>query len=334
MKKSKSLWQSARGLALLTLCLFMACDEQSQSHAPARKKQTVVRKIAQAPPLALTVDCLSFSLPRMSLFLLPGESVDITAGLAPAMQEAKATCKTGKLERRTTGEWRYTAPTRSGEDMLNFSQQGGSAKAQVRVCILIPAVYTKKGHINGYHIGDYVTNHANPIYTPPKGYYEVLGTNADEWLTDHVQMRDIVSKQVDGYPRYIVLQPKLLVKLEAALSELQKAGVKVRRFSFISGYRTPYYNAKIENVGLSRHQYGDAADVFVDFDKDGYMDDVNHDGVHDIKDAQYLADIVNRMDTAPQYRHLLGGLGVYKPRVGRTAFVHIDTRGYKARWVN
>ena len=334
MKKSKSLWPGVKKLATMALSLLLACESQSQSRPPVKKKVAPVRNATQPPPLALTVDSLSFSLARMSLFLLPGESVDITAGLAPAMQEAVATCRTGKLERRTTGEWRYTAPSQPKEDMLSFSQQAGPARAQVRICTLIPAENAKKGHINGYHIGDYVTNHANPIYTPPRGYYEVLGTNATEWLTDHVQMRDIVSKQIDGYPRYIVLQPKLLVKLEAALSELQKAGVKVRRFSFISGYRTPFYNAKIENVGLSRHQYGDAADVFIDYDNDGYMDDLNHDGASDLKDAQYLAAIVNKMDTAPAHRHLLGGLGVYRPKGPRTPFVHIDTRGYKARWVN
>ena len=50
----------------------------------------------------------------------------------------------------------------------------------------------------------------------------------------------------------------------------------------MSGFRTPRYNHSGGNTAgranLSRHMYGDAADVFVDNDRNGSMDDINGDG--------------------------------------------------------
>jgi hypothetical protein len=82
---------------------------------------------------------------------------------------------------------------------------------------------------------------------------------------------------------------------------------------------------------LSRHTYGDASDVYIDNDGNGSMDDLNRDGRVDIGDARVMEAAVERVERA--HPELIGGAGVYPTCCGHGPFIHIDTRGYRARWV-
>jgi uncharacterized protein YcbK (DUF882 family) len=97
----------------------------------------------------------------------------------------------------------------------------------------------------------------------------------------------------------------------------------------MSGYRTPAYNHALGNVRLSMHQFGGAADVFVDRDGDDTMDDLNHDGHVDRADAKFLFDLVERRTPGTPYS---GGLATYGSTPGHGPFVHLDVRGHAARW--
>jgi hypothetical protein len=61
------------------------------------------------------------------------------------------------------------------------------------------------------------------------------------------------------------------------------------------------------------------------------MDDLNHDGRVDIGDARVILAAVERVERA--HPDLVGGCGVYVGNAAHGPFVHIDTRGYPARWV-
>ena len=100
----------------------------------------------------------------------------------------------------------------------------------------------------------------------------------------------------------------------------------------MSGYRTPSYNAAIGNGRYSRHVYGGAADIYIDVDGDGIMDDLNADGVLDRRDAGALYDLVDRLLQDPAHTHLHGGLGEYGSNSAHGPFVHVDERGWNARW--
>jgi hypothetical protein len=76
--------------------------------------------------------------------------------------------------------------------------------------------------------------------------------------------------------------------------------------------------------------FGDAADIFIDNDGDGGMDDLNHDGRVNIGDARVIEQAVNRVER--EHPELTGGTGVYVACCGHGPFIHIDTRGYRARW--
>ena len=118
---------------------------------------------------------------------------------------------------------------------------------------------------------------------------------------------------------------------ELALLELS---VEVRHVGIISGFRTPWYNEHGGNTdgraSLSRHMYGDAMDFYIDNDGDQGMDDLNGDGRVDVADARVLAAAADGVETA--HPGLVGGIGVYRPTGAHRGFVHLDTRGYRARW--
>jgi len=118
------------------------------------------------------------------------------------------------------------------------------------------------------------------------------------------------------------------------LDDLERLGVNVGGVTVMSGFRTPSYNEGGGNTagraGLSRHMYGDAADVYIDNDGNGTMDDLNRDGHLDPRDARFMQESVDRVER--EHPELIGGAGVYSACCGHGPFIHIDTRGYRARW--
>lgn len=173
-------------------------------------------------------------------------------------------------------------------------------------------------------------------YQPPSGFIEVTPQNADTRVSEHFTLRDFLTHdQPNVWPKYLVLQLRNVDKLELVLSDLAARGIDVRRVTVMSGFRTPQYNRgggdPSGRAGLSRHMYGDAADIFIDSDGNGTMDDLNRDGRVDINDSRVIQAAVDRVEAA--HPDLVGGAGVYPAESGHGPFIHIDTRGYRARWV-
>lgn len=172
-------------------------------------------------------------------------------------------------------------------------------------------------------------------YSNPNGFIEVTPENQDTPVSEHFRLRDFLTKdQHNVWPKFLVLEEKLIDKLELVIGDLVSHGFDVRHLTVMSGFRTPNYNRKGVGRGgradASRHQYGDAADVFVDNDRDGRMDDLNGDGRVDTRDARVLLDAVERVEAA--HPHLVGGAGVYSATRAHGPFTHIDARGTRARW--
>ena len=173
-------------------------------------------------------------------------------------------------------------------------------------------------------------------YRPPSGFIEVTQANADTRVSEHFRLRDFLTKgQDDVWPKFLVLEMRTVDKLELVLSDLERRGIDVSGVRVMSGFRTPQYNKGGGNTagraGLSRHMYGDAADVYIDTNRDGVMDDLNRDGRSTIEDARVMSQAVDRVESA--HPELVGGTGVYSAASGHGPFIHIDTRGYRARWV-
>jgi hypothetical protein len=172
-------------------------------------------------------------------------------------------------------------------------------------------------------------------YANPRGFIKVTPENQDTRVSDHFRLRNFLTKnQPNVWPKYLVLEMRLIDKLELVLADLSSRGVRTEGVTVMSGFRTPSYNQGGGNTGgragLSRHMYGDASDIYIDNDRNGTMDDLNRDGRVDIGDARFIEESVNRVERA--HPELIGGTGVYVACCGHGPFIHIDTRGYRARW--
>jgi hypothetical protein len=148
-------------------------------------------------------------------------------------------------------------------------------------------------------------------------------------------VRDFLTHdQPDTWPKLLVIRLPLLDKLELIRDALAAAG-RTPAVRVMSGFRTPQYNAL--GVGPlggrardSRHMYGDAADIYVDADRDGRMDDLDRDGRVTIRDARWLAALAGRVEA--EHPDIRGGIGVYRATSAHGPFVHVDVRGTPARW--
>ncbi len=203
---------------------------------------------------------------------------------------------------------------------------------------LVPFTEKKSGMLGDYRMGSWPAERRNvngERYGNPTGFIRVTPENRDMPVSEHFRLRDFLTKdQFDVWPKYLVLQEALVDKLELVIGALNQRGVRATKMSVMSGFRTPQYNERGVGAGgrseVSRHQYGDAADVFVDNDYSGAMDDLNGDGRVTIADAHFLAKVVDQVEQ--EHPELTGGVGIYAATSAHGPFVHVDVRGVKARW--
>jgi len=209
----------------------------------------------------------------------------------------------------------------------------------------LPFSAKQRGRIGLYYIGSWPGERARGRVGPPKapsasyanpsGFIQVNEEDADTYVSEHFKLRDFLTHdQPNVWPKYLVLQLQLIDKLELVLSDLKSRGVDVSGVRVLSGFRTPRYNAGGGNTAgraeLSRHMYGDAADIFIDSDRNGLMDDLDHDGRITLGDSKVVEAAASRVEAA--HPELVGGAGIYPAGPGHGPFIHIDTRGYRARW--
>lgn len=266
-----------------------------------------------------------------SLFAVPRENVRLDlasydSGKFQLLLDGEDVASTGE------GFLTFTAPQEPGLYTLDLRHQGGEGHARLNLF-----VGTKLGEeevLNGYRIGPAPPGNESyaTFYRGPQAYFEVTPANVDALLSPNFTLRQFLCKQASDYPKYIVLQESLLVLLEGLLQEVRDAGYPAKTFGVISGYRTPWYNRTIGNVANSRHVYGDAMDIFIDDDNDGVMDDLNGDGENNRADVDLFYQIVEKFKNKPGNGLLVGGVGRYYKTSNHGGFVHVDARGFKARW--
>ena len=263
-----------------------------------------------------------------SVFLMPGKEVTISSDIAVSLSGDNILSDDAASKNKHT----FNAPENPGAYQVNIESANGGMI--LNVLVLTPTLAMKGEYLNGYRIGLYPAKplRDNPIYNAPKGLFEVTKGNQDIKLTPHFTLKQFLCKQAGEYPKYLIVRERLLLKLEYLLERTNEKGYRIETFGFISGYRTPYYNKSIKNVQYSRHVYGGAADIIIDQDQNGSMDDLNKDGVIDEKDVQIFYDIVEGEYSKERYKPFIGGLGFYRKNGRHNGFIHVDVRGSKARW--
>jgi hypothetical protein len=219
-----------------------------------------------------------------------------------------------------------------------YAVQDSGLGRSMNFVTLLPFEDKISGRVGAYRVGFWPEERGRSrslAYENPDGFVVVTPENQNLQVSEHFRLGDFLTHDQQAvWPKYLVLQEALVDKLELVIADLQSRGIPVAHMSVMSGFRTPQYNAQgVRRGGRvtdSRHQFGDAADVFVDNNGDGRMDDLNHDRRIDWRDAKMIVDAVERVERANP--ELAGGGGVYKATRAHGPFAHIDARGTRARW--
>ena len=260
-----------------------------------------------------------------ALPVLPGESVGLGGEALRLVVQAGGVQSTGP------GRWRWTAPNAPGAYALRMEAEGG-AVLHLTAWVAHPAEWVRNGSLRGYRIGSYrpLPPGGNEVHRPPDGFVEVGARDRDLLVSPRFTVGQFLCKQA-GEPRFLALSGPLLVKLEAVADRAAATGWDPGALVVMSGYRTPAYNRAIGNTtSLSRHLWGDAADLYLDGDADGEMDDLDGNGRVDLADARVMARWVEEAVGRPGVRP--GGLALYRRNAVHGPFVHVDARGAQARW--
>ncbi|HZN97121.1 MAG TPA: hypothetical protein VFB61_05255 [Gemmatimonadales bacterium] len=196
--------------------------------------------------------------PVLGMFVMPGDQVPIEVVFADSTASYTADAGGGRLVRLGTNRWRWTAPEQKGLYPLwvRDSSSGETVTLNGFVMVPMPSAAT----ISGFLVGRYESRplRGDPGYARPNGFVEVTEANRGALVAPHFTIGQFLSKQNRGFPTYLVLRERLLLKLEMLLEEVRSAGLPVSTFRILSGYRTPFYNRSIGNeTRYSRHVYGD-----------------------------------------------------------------------------
>lgn len=194
--------------------------------------------------------------------------------------------------------------------------------------VMVPFSAKLGGVLNGYRIGTYVAERlgvgAREREAPP-GFVEIDQDLMDLPLTKHLRLSDFVSHDgQESWPRYAALDARLLDKIELVVAEIAQITGKHADTTITldvhSGFRTPSHNRRVTRAARdSRHQYGDAADIAIDGNRDGRIT---------VADTRLIARAVEEVER--KHPDLVGGMGLYNR--GSASYVHIDARGKRARW--
>ncbi len=271
----------------------------------------------------------------LALPVMPGQPLSFSVkGNADDSDEAFVAVEPeqGRLDVLGPKEWRWHAPTTPGWYPMDIRHAVTGETMTFHLLVKKPRQEKRDGRMRGYRVGTYPRERFRGLdaYAVPSGLIEVPAELADLQVSPHFRLGQFLSKQPADWPQYVLVNPELLILLEHILEEANAQGYRADTLQVLSGYRTPFYNRAIGNGKHSRHQWGDAADIYIDERAPhGRMDDLNGDGRSDRADAQVLAEIAKRMQRELEME---GGIGVYGAAPHRGPFVHVDTRGFRARW--
>ena len=287
----------------------------------------------RAPDELLRIRTQTFAYDEGAVFVTPLEKIPI-AVTAPPTRMFRLDAPQGALIATAPNRWTWTAPVKPGRYSIEVRNPAGSKVFDFHAFVMVPASEVRNGFLNGYQIGSYPAAPLNgkPSYIPPKAFIEVTKDDEDTKVSPNFRLKQFLTKQKSGYPKYLVLDERLVYALEAIGRHLEAHGWKADDIFIMSGYRTPYYNKLLDDTQWSMHQWGRAADIYLDKNKDGNMDDFNKDKSVDRNDAVALADVIDKLSKTPELENYIGGIGIYAATSAHPPFVHVDTRPWKARW--
>ncbi len=154
-------------------------------------------------------------------------------------------------------------------------------------------------------------------------YYEVYRKDLNKKLVGNFRIKQFISRDKHynktllnkNKPIYWLVNPLLPKKMLELQEELKALGYDRDAFILRNSHRHPVRNQQVGGASKSRHMVGEAADLTIG--------DINKDGRYSEKDKQIVLDLLDEKIIGD-----LGGVGKYPG----TRAVHMDVRGYRARW--
>ena len=300
---------SVRAIAtavLMIIAMMVSPADQTSTSAAAPETRTIV---AEAAPAIDVEPLLGNSGNLRAYWVQPGDPLD--AAIEPLL---------ARIEADTPGVHALGVTAPDGDSLVLLAHEGLPPPKPMR---------NRTGRWPATGLA-----RRNPSYAPPTGFIPVTEESQGTPISKRFELRDFLTHdQQDVWPKVLVLWPKLVDKLELIGNALDQRGLP-SKIHVMSGFRTPQYNRREVGEGgraeFSRHTYGDAADIWVDGNEDGRMDDLNRDGRITVKDAQVLLAVAEGVEAA--HPELIGGLSAYRANGAHGPFLHVDTRGKRARW--
>ncbi len=154
-------------------------------------------------------------------------------------------------------------------------------------------------------------------------FYEIKKKDCYRKIVGDFRIKDFIAKDqffrnrtyTSSTPLYWGIQPEILHKLMELKIILEKRKLNWKGIKINSGHRTPHHNEAVKGASKSRHIVGEALDLKIgDVDNSGFYTEADKAIILEICEKELIKD--------------KGGIGLYPG----TRVVHIDTRGYRARW--
>lgn len=154
-------------------------------------------------------------------------------------------------------------------------------------------------------------------------FYKLTKEDCYQKIVGDFRIKEFVAKDANyrsasswnNHTIYWGINPQILLKLMELKSICEERNLNWNSLSINSGHRTPLRNEQVGGASKSRHMVGEAVDLTVgDFNNDGVYTEADKDLLLKICDEELIKD--------------QGGIGKYPG----TRNVHIDVRGYRARW--
>lgn len=154
-------------------------------------------------------------------------------------------------------------------------------------------------------------------------FFKLTKKDTYKKIAGNIRIMDLLSKDAGYYTLfywskkeiYWGIKPAIIDKVIDLQKALEREGYNKNAFTIRNGHRYPLYNEKKGGASKSRHIVGGAVDMVIG--------DINEDGKFTAEDKQIVIDLCEKEIIGNK-----GGIGKYPG--SRT--VHIDVRGYKARW--
>jgi len=226
-------------------------------------------------------------------------------------------------------EFTFSLPV--AHEIYTLTASDSTSVQQWSVIVPLSPAQVRTASLNSFPLGFYGDGNSR-AHLPERGFVELWPEDFDRRVSTHLSFSDLLCHTEGSWPQYMVLDTRLVDKLEQVLKEVSKHYPEARVIHCMSGFRTPAYNEAIGNeTGFSLHLYGAAADIWIEsWPANGLMDDLDRNKRIDVYDGEFIVQSARILEAAGDVA--VGGASAYRWISTHGPFVHIDTRGSAAVW--